>query len=89
MQVMRAHVPEGTYNIDGTMPVRDINRALDWSLPDEEATTLAGLIIHEARAIPEVGQRYAFYGFQFEILRRQRNQITTIRVTPPRPVSAP
>ncbi len=81
--------PDGTYNIDGTMPVRDINRALDWSLPDEEATTLAGLIIHEARAIPEVGQRFAFYGFQFEILRRQRNQITAIRVTPPRPASAP
>ena len=80
---------DGTYNIDGNMPVRDINRALDWSLPDDEATTLAGLIIHEARAIPEVGQRFAFYGFQFEILRRQRNQITAIRVIPPRPVSAP
>lgn len=77
--------PDGSYNIDGVMPVRDINRALDWQLPDEEATTLAGLIIHEARTIPDVGQRFAFYGFQFEILRRQRNQITAIRVTPPRP----
>ena len=79
--------PDGSYNIDGYMPVRDINRALDWELPDEEATTLAGLIIHEARTIPEVGQRFAFYGFQFEILRRQRNQITAIRVTPPQPAS--
>ena len=75
--------PDGSYNIDGTVPVRDINRALDWELPDEEATTLAGLVIHEARTIPEVGQRFAFYGFKFEILRRQRNQITAIRVTPP------
>lgn len=78
--------PDGSYNIDGTTPVRDINRALDWNLPDEEATTLAGLVIHEARTIPDVGQRFAFYGFKFEILRRQRNQITTIRVTPPPPV---
>lgn len=77
--------PDGSYNIDGTTPVRDINRALDWNLPDDEATTLAGLVIHEARTIPDVGQRFAFYGFKFEILRRQRNQITTVRVTPPRP----
>ena len=81
--------PDGSYNIDGTVPVRDINRALDWELPDEEATTLAGLVIHEARTIPEVGQRFAFYGFKFEILRRQRNQITAIRVTPPQPASTP
>jgi Mg2+/Co2+ transporter CorB len=75
--------PDGSYNIDGDMPVRDINRALEWELPDEEATTLAGLVIHEARMIPDVGQRFAFYGFKFEILRRQRNQITAVRVTPP------
>ncbi len=75
--------PDGSYNIDGDMPVRDINRALEWDLPDEEATTLAGLVIHEARTIPDAGQRFAFYGFKFEILRRQRNQITAIRVTPP------
>jgi Mg2+/Co2+ transporter CorB len=80
--------PDGSYNIDGVMPVRDINRALDWNLPDEEATTLAGLVIHEARTIPDVGQRFAFYGFQFEVLRRQRNQITAVRVTPPQPASA-
>ena len=65
------------------MPVRDLNRELDWNLPDEEATTIAGLVIHEARTIPEAGQRFAFFGFKFEILRRQRNQITPLRVTPP------
>jgi Mg2+/Co2+ transporter CorB len=74
---------DGTYVIDGITPIRDLNRALDWNLPDEEATTIAGLVIHEARTIPEVGQRFAFYDFQFEILRRQRNQITTLRVTAP------
>jgi len=75
--------PDGSFNIDGTVPIRDINRALDWSLPDEEATTIAGLVIHEARTIPEPGQRFAFHGYKFEILRKQRNQITAIRVTPP------
>lgn len=74
--------PDGTFNIDGDVPVREINRALDWNLPEEEATTLAGLIINEARTIPDVGQRFAFHGFKFEIIRRQRNQITAIRVTP-------
>jgi Mg2+/Co2+ transporter CorB len=60
-----------------------LNRVLDWTLPDDQATTIAGLVIHEARTIPDVGQRFAFYGFKFEILRRQRNQITVLRVTPP------
>jgi Mg2+/Co2+ transporter CorB len=75
--------PDGSYLIDGTVPVRELNRDLDWNLPDEEATTIAGLVIHEARTIPEVGQRFAFFGYQFEILRRQRNQITALRVIPP------
>ena len=74
---------DGAYLVQGTTPIRDLNRVLDWRLPDQEATTIAGLVIHEARAIPEVGQRFAFYGFTFEILRRQRNQITLLRVTPP------
>jgi Mg2+/Co2+ transporter CorB len=79
---------DGTYVIEGVTPVRELNRELDWNLPDEEATTIAGLVIHEARSIPDVGQRFAFYGFKFEILRRQRNQITLLRVTPPVPITA-
>ncbi len=74
---------DGSYLIDGTVPVRELNRDLDWNLPDEEATTIAGLVIHEARTIPEVGQRFAFFGYKFEVLRRQRNQITALRVIPP------
>jgi Mg2+/Co2+ transporter CorB len=75
--------PDGSYLIDGTVPIRELNRELEWNLPDEEATTIAGLVIHEARTIPDAGQRFAFFGYQFEILRRQRNQITALRVTPP------
>ncbi|MEI9888354.1 MAG: HlyC/CorC family transporter [Rhizomicrobium sp.] len=75
--------PDGSFLIDGSVPIRDLNRELQWNLPDEEATTIAGLVIHEARTIPEVGQRFAYFGYQFEILKRQRNQITALRVIPP------
>lgn len=75
---------DGSVIVSGTVPIRDLNRALDWNLPDDEATTIAGLVIHEARAIPEVGQAFTFYGFKFEILRRQRNQLAVLRVTPVR-----
>ena len=69
---------------DGWIPIRELNRELDWNLPDETATTIAGLVINEARAIPEVGQLFSFYGFKFEVLRRQRNQIVALRITPPK-----
>lgn len=75
---------DGSVIVDGTLPVRDLNRLLDWTLSDEEATTIAGLVIHEAQTIPDVGQVFTFHGFKFEIMRRQRNQITSLRVTPPK-----
>ncbi len=75
--------PDGSYLVDGTMPVRDLNRELDWGLPDDGATTIAGLVIQEAGTIPEVGQRFTFFGFKFEVLRRQRNQVTALRIVPP------
>lgn len=74
---------DGSFIIDGAVPIRDLNREFEWRLPDEEAATIAGLVLHEARRIPEVGQIFRFYGFRFEIARRQRNQITALRVTPP------
>ena len=73
---------DGSYNVDGWLPIRDLNREFEWNLPDEDATTIAGLVIHEARVIPEVGQVFSFFGYKFEILRRQRNQIMALRVTP-------
>ena len=66
------------------MTIRDLNRQFDWRLPDDEAATLAGLILHESRRIPDIGQVFNFHGFRFEILRRKRNQITSIRLSPPR-----
>jgi Mg2+/Co2+ transporter CorB len=75
-------LPDGSVNVDGGVPIRDLNRAMDWSLPDEEATTVAGLVIHEARSIPEPGQSFTFHGFRFNVLRRERNRITALRITP-------
>lgn len=75
--------PDGSTNVDGWVTIRELNRVMNWNLPDEEATTVAGLVIHEAQAIPDVGQVFGFHSFKFEILRKQRNQITALRVTPP------
>ena len=73
---------DGTLNVDGDVTIRDLNRAMDWSLPDAEAVTVAGLVIHEGQCIPEVGQTFSFHGFRFKILRRRRNQITGVKITP-------
>jgi Mg2+/Co2+ transporter CorB len=74
--------PDGSVNVDGAVPIRDLNRVMDWNLPDEEATTIAGLVIHEARLIPEPGQSFTFHGFRFRVLRRERNRLTALRITP-------
>lgn len=74
--------PDGSVTVEGSVPVRDLNRAMEWTLPDEEATTIAGLVIHEARSIPDVGQTFTFHGFRFRVLRKERNRITSLRITP-------
>lgn len=74
--------PDGSVVVDGSVPIRDLNRAMDWHLPDEEATTVAGLVIHEARSIPDRGQSFTFHGFRFRVLRRERNRITALRISP-------
>lgn len=84
---------DGSVHADGGVPIRDLNRAMDWNLPDAEATTVAGLVIHEARAIPDAGTAFNFHGFRFQVLRKARNRITTLRITPlvqtPSAASAP
>ena len=73
--------PDGSMNVDGWVPIRDLNRATGWNLPDDEAVTVAGLVIHEAQTIPEPGQSFVFHGYRFNVLRRQRNQITGLNVS--------
>ncbi|HEY4140338.1 MAG TPA: hemolysin family protein [Pseudolabrys sp.] len=74
--------PDGSVNVDGAVTIRDLNRVMDWELPDDEATTIAGLVIHEARSIPLVGQSFTFHDFRFRVLRRSRNRITSLRIQP-------
>lgn len=78
--------PNGTVYVDGDVTIRDLNRAMDWDLPDDEAVTIAGLVIHEAQTIPEPSQMFSYYGYRFEVLRKNRNQITALRILPPRKV---
>lgn len=76
--------PNGSFLVDGTVTIRDLNREFEWELPDDEYSTLAGLIIHEAQILPNPGQSFTFFGFRFDVVKRQRNQITLIRITPPK-----
>ncbi len=74
---------DGTIIVDGDVTIRDLNRRFDWQLPDEEAATVAGLVLHESRIIPETGQIFTFFGFRFEILGRIGNRLTALEITPP------
>ena len=78
--------PDGALLVEGVVTLRDLNRRFDWRLPDEEAATIAGLVIDQARIIPVKGQRFEFFGFVFEVLERRRNQITRLRIVPPTPI---
>ena len=77
---------QGDYTVPGAMTIRDLNRALDWNLPDDEANTIAGLVIHMAQSIPEQGQVFSFHGYRFEVVQRRENRITRLRI---RPLSGP
>lgn len=72
----------GDFIVDGAMTIRDLNRATDWALPDDEANTIAGLVIHEAQMIPSEGQVFSFHGFRFEVLTRKENRITRLKIRP-------
>lgn len=73
---------DGTFIVAGDVTLRDLSRRFGWDLPDQQYATIAGLVIHEARLIPEIGQIFSFYGFRLEILGRESNRITQIRMTP-------
>jgi Mg2+/Co2+ transporter CorB len=71
---------DGSATVRGDIAIRDLNRAMDWKLPDDEAVTIAGLVIHESQTIPTAGQAFAYHGYRFEILTRERNQILSLKV---------
>ncbi|MCF6326996.1 MAG: HlyC/CorC family transporter [Devosiaceae bacterium] len=73
---------DGSYLVEGSLPIRDLNRALNWNLPDDEATTIAGLVIHEAKTIPDQGRQFTFHGLRIKIVRKHLNRLTRLRITP-------
>ncbi|WP_340644274.1 HlyC/CorC family transporter [Phenylobacterium sp.] len=81
--------PDGSVVVDGSVTIRDLNRAMDWDMPDDDAVTVAGLVIHEAQTIPKIGQTFIFHRHRFQVVKRVRNQITTLRVSAPFDASAP
>ena len=80
---------DGSYLVDGDVTIRDLNREFEWEFPDEDYSTIAGLILHESQMIPEAGQSFTFFGFRFDVVKRQRNQITLVRLIPPPKSEAP
>ena len=74
---------DGSYLVDGRVTIRDLNRRFEWRLPDDDAATIAGLVIQIGRVIPYEGQIFTFKGFRFEVLSRRRNRLALIRITPP------
>jgi Mg2+/Co2+ transporter CorB len=72
--------PDGSWVVDGTVTIRDLNREFDWRLPDEPAATIAGLVMHESRVIPDIGQVFVFHGLRFEVMRRKRHQVAQLRI---------
>lgn len=76
---------DGSLVVDGGVAIRDLNRAFGWTLPDEEATTIAGLVIHESKSIPEERQAFTFYGKRFIVMKRVKNRITRLRIRPVEP----
>ena len=80
---------DGSVVVDGSVTIRDLNRAMDWDMPDDDAVTVAGLVIHEAQTIPKIGQTFIFHRHRFQVVKRVRNQITTLRVSAPLDTNAP
>jgi Mg2+/Co2+ transporter CorB len=76
---------DGSLVVDGSVTIRDLNRAFTWNLPDEEATTIAGLVIHESKSIPEERQAFTFHGKRFIVMKRVKNRITRLRIRPAEP----
>jgi len=74
---------DGSVSVSGSVAVRDLNRAMDWNLPDEPAVTVAGLVIHEAQTIPKIGQAFIFHGHRFQVVKRVRNRITALKISAP------
>ena len=71
---------DGSWLVDGNVTIRDLNRTLRWQLPDEDASTVAGLVLFESRTIPNPGQEFRFHDIRFRIVKRKGNRLTQLRL---------
>ncbi|MBW7911782.1 MAG: CBS domain-containing protein, partial [Alphaproteobacteria bacterium] len=79
---------DGSFIVDGKVTLRDLSRDMGWNMPDDDYSTVAGLLLYESQRIPSVGQSFTFHGFRFDVLKKQRNQITLVKMTPLPPETA-
>jgi Mg2+/Co2+ transporter CorB len=85
-EIVPENFRDGVLTVEGNTTIRDLNRAQEWDLPDAEANTIAGLVIHEAQNIPSVGQVFSFHGFRIEIIEKKENRLTKLKINPTREV---
>lgn len=84
-----SRLPDGAYSVDASLPVRDVNRAMGWQLPDDRAYTVAGVVIDAAKMIPPEGQEIEAHGFRFKVLERDRQRVARVLVRAIRPPETP
>jgi len=66
--------------VDGTLPVHELNKTMNWDLPEDNANTVAGLVIHQIRYIPSQGESFHLHGHEFIIEERIQNRISRMRI---------
>lgn len=71
---------DGKVLVDGNMTVRDINRLMDWKIPDDEASTLSGLVIEIAQKLPKEREIIKIKDYKFKVVNRQKTRISKLLV---------
>ena len=62
------------------MPIRDVNRELNWNLPETEATTIAGFVINEMKRIPNQGEFVIIDNMKIVVKKKTQNQIKSLNI---------
>ena len=73
---------DGTYLVDGSANIRDLNRMMKWNLPTDGPKTLNGMIIEYLETIPEAGTSLLLAGYPLEIVQTTTNAVKTVRIDP-------
>ncbi|CCK12193.1 Hemolysins and related proteins containing CBS domains [Cronobacter sakazakii 680] len=77
---------DGSVIIEGSANVRELNKAFNWRLPEEEARTVNGMILEALEEIPSAGIRLRLHQYDIDILDVQENMIKQVRITPVKPL---